>query len=535
MCAVKNKADRKTGANDIILTGWGWKEYAVAAAVALRALGAKAEVMGMSKRRLPEFLEEHGGGYRAIYIIGISLGGDVERLAKALSSLRAGGTKVVWISSIPLDDPQRKVLPPLIETFETKPKQDLFNGALVKATGEYFKENVSDVMPFAKEGATIPKSIPRYHDLISAAMYAYRNYRDEKTYSEAIRYLACGVSEEGWSERCREAVAHYHRYGGRELVGDSEAIKDLRERINLVAASPDARVLILGESGTGKETVALQIHTRSRRRNEPFLAYNCASVAPQLLESAFFGHERGAFTSADSKKPGLFELANGGTLFLDEVGELPIEAQGILLRVLETRRFMRVGGTVELETDVRLITATNRNLPAMVREGKFRADLYMRINVATLSIPPLRERPEDIARIADSWWLNKFHKHLSDEQKAALAAYSYPGNVRELFNILERAVVFKENDFARLIAEHRQINADLYESSSPAGRDAIVALSDTDIPDDLDSAIRAHVRRVFTKHGGNVSKAAAALKITRTTLHKWLDGFTAPEACRAVP
>ena len=512
---MKNKADFKLEGKDLVLTGWGWKEYAVAAAVALRALGKQADVMGMSKRRLPEFLEEHGGGYRAIYIIGVSLGGDVERLAKALSSLRDGGTKVVWISSIPLDESQRKVLSPLIKMFETTAKQDLFNGALVKAAGEYFKADVSDVIAFAKEGATIPKHIPRYHELISAAMYAYRNYRDEKTYAEAIRYLACGVNEEAWSERCREAVSHYHRYGGRELVGDSKAIKDLRERINLVAASPDARVLILGESGTGKETVALQIHTRSQRRNEPFLAYNCASVAPQLLESAFFGHERGAFTSADSKKPGLFELANGGTLFLDEVGELPLEAQGILLRVLETRRFMRVGGTVELETDVRLITATNRNLPAMVREGKFRADLYMRINVATLSIPPLRERPEDIARIADSWWLNKFHKHLSDEQKAALAAYSYPGNVRELFNMLERAVVFKESDFAKLVAEHRQINADLQPVEDAAEEGEV-------LPDNLDAAIRLHVKNVFDRNDGNISRAASALGITRTTLRKWL-------------
>ena len=511
---MRNKTDLEQRGGNLVLTGWGWKEYAVAAAVALRALDGRADVMGMSKRRLPEFLEEHGGDRRAIYIVGVALGGDAERLAKVLSSLRGGGTKVVWISSIPMDESLKKILSPFIEIFETKAKQDLFNGALVKATGEYFKKNVADVLPFAKEGVTIPKSIPRYHELISAAMYAYRNYRDEETYATAIRYLACGVSEEAWCDKCREAVDHYHRFGGRELVGDSEAIKNLRERINLVAASPDARVLILGESGTGKETVALQIHTRSQRRDEPFLAYNCASVAPQLLESAFFGHEKGAFTSAESKKPGLFELANGGTLFLDEIGELPLEAQGILLRVLETRRFMRVGGTVELETDVRLITATNRHLPAMVRDGKFRADLYMRINVATLDIPPLRDRPEDIARIADSWWLNRFYRHLSDEQKAALAEYSYPGNVRELFNILERAVVFKENDFSKLIAEHRQVNAELQPEPETAERCEA-------LPDNLDAAIRLHVKNVVDKNDGNISRAAIALGITRTTLRKW--------------
>ena len=184
---------------------------------------------------------------------------------------------------------------------------------------------------------------------------------------------------------------------------------------------------------------------------------------------------------------------------------------------------MRVGGTVELETDVRLITATNRHLPTMVREGKFRADLYMRINVATLDIPPLRDRPEDIARIADSWWLNRFYRHLSEEQKAALAEYSYPGNVRELFNILERAVVFKENDFSKLIAEHRQINADLYDPSvTSAGALSDPSPNPEDVPDDLDEVIRAHVRRVFVKYGENITKASAALNITRTTLRKWL-------------
>ena len=195
----------------------------------------------------------------------------------------------------------------------------------------------------------------------------------------------------------------------------------------------------------------------------------------------------------------------------------------MLLRVLEEGRFMRVGGTEEIETDVRLITATNRNLPALVREGKFREDLFMRLNVVPLRIPPLRERPEDIGAIADNWWFNHFRKHLSDEQKTALEAYSYPGNVRELLNILERAIVFKEDDFAKLIAEHQELNGNLSSggsgSVSAKGKEAQGA---ADIPDDLDGAIRRHVHRVFEKYARNVSKAATALNITRTTLRKWL-------------
>ena len=232
-----------------------------------------------------------------------------------------------------------------------------------------------------------------------------------------------------------------------------------------------------------------------------------------MLSSRFFGHEKGAFTGADKREAGLFELANGGTLFLDEIGELPLEAQGLLLRVLEEGRFMRVGGTEEIEVDVRLITATNRNLPRMVREGKFREDLFMRLNVIQLRIPPLREHKEDVRAIADNWWFNKFRKHLTDEQAAALMDYDYPGNVRELLNVLERAVVFKTEDFAKLMVEHRQMNAGLQDEGSDGPSAA---------PDELDVAISQHVRRVYAKYGENVSKAAAALKITRNTLRKYL-------------
>ena len=510
--------------DNLILTGWGWKEYAVSAAVALRALNGQADVMGMSKRRLPEFLELEGRAWKHIYLIGLSLGGDEERLAAALRSLR--GTKVTWVSALPMSDEQERLIAPLLDV--RKVDGELFNGSLVKAVGHFFGMDVSGFLPFAVEGCKIPKSVPQYHELISAAMYAYRNYRNEKAYALAIRYLATGVREEAWSEEAHRLVKHHRRYGSRELIGNSEQMQILRERINFVATNPDARILILGESGTGKETVALQIHNRSQRCKEPFYAFNCASVSPQLLESCFFGHEKGAFTGADKQKIGLFELANGGTLFLDEIGELPLEAQGVLLRVLEEGRFLRVGGTEEIETDVRLVTATNRNLPALVGEGKFREDLFMRLNVVPLRIPPLRERPEDIGAIADNWWFNHFRKHLTDAQKEALAAYPYPGNVRELLNILERAIVFKENDFAKLITEHRELSGDLCSGGRGAtslpgdGRAGSPLLAAADIPDCLDDAIRRHVQHVFEKYSRNVSKAAAALNITRTTLRKWL-------------
>ena len=293
-------------------------------------------------------------------------------------------------------------------------------------------------------------------------------------------------------------------------------MRRLQERINKVAGHPDARVLIIGESGTGKETVALQIHSKSERRNEPFYAFNCASVTPNLLESRFFGHEKGSFTGADRRQPGLFELANGGTLFLDEIGEMPLEAQGTLLRVLEGGRFMRIGGNEEIESDVRLITATNRNLPAFVREGRFRADLFQRLNVVQLRVPSLREHIEDVRDIADGWWLQHHKRHLSEEQIAALTGYDYPGNVRELLNLLERATVLDEMDFGTLLDEHREMNEGLTEEEDVGSRASAPEV------DDMESAMRAHARRVFNKCGQNLSKAAKALNVTRNTVRKYL-------------
>lgn len=498
--------------NDLIITGWGWKEYAVAAAAALRALKGEAEVVGMSKRRLPEFLEVEGAKWKRIFLIGLSLAGDEARLAMALRRL-GGAKRVTWISGLPMSESQRRLVAPhlKVQEFGGGP----FNGSLVAAVGKAFETEVDDLMPFAREGARIPKSVPPYHELLAAAMYAYRNYQDVDSYATAIRYLANGIAESAWSPELRSLVAHYRRYGNRELVGKGALMRELREDIGRIAAHPEARVLILGESGTGKETVALQIHTRSPRRAEPFFAFNCASVNPELLESRFFGHEKGSFTGANERQPGLFELADGGTLFLDEIGELPLEAQGTLLRVLEGGRFMRVGGREEIKTDVRLVTATNRNLPRLVREGKFREDLFMRLNVVQIRVPALREHKEDIRDIADGWWFGRFRRHLSSEQLAALNEYDYPGNVRELLNLLERAAVLDEGDFARLISKHREMNAGLLDGESASAGGGIV-------PDELEEIIRRHVRKVFQKYAQNLSRASAALKISRNTLRKYV-------------
>lgn len=497
---------------NLILTGWGYPEYVAAAAVALKALDGRADVRGMSRRRLPEFLGELAGErgtprWTRICLLGLSLGGDPDSLKTALTKLKAKGVEVTWISALEMPEHVAALLVGFL-------KVRCLDGSLLEAVGQAFGADVEAFRPFTENRKGASADVRAYLTLIDAAQFAYRNYQDESLYATAVRCLADGVRPAAWSPDVKKAVAHYDRYGSRELLGKSDAIVTLRERINRVAAHEHARVLILGESGTGKETVAQQIHTKSPRRQMPFVAFNCASVTKDLLEDRFFGHERGAFTNAVERTDGLFLLADGGTLFLDEIGEMSLEVQALLLRVLEGGRFMRVGGKEELKCDVRLVTATNRDLPRLVAEGKFREDLYQRLNVVQMRTPSLREHKDDIPVIANAWW-RKFHGNavLKDEQVAALMDYDYPGNVRELVNVLDRATALEEDDFEALMREHKEMNAGLSGGlERKAGR----------VPDRLEDAIRLHVRRVYEKYGQNLTRAAAALGMTRNTARKYL-------------
>ena len=497
---------------ELILTGWGYAEYVASAAVALKAFGGNADVLGMSRRRLPEFLSELAAErgapkWKRIHLLGLSLAGDPEALAAALAKLKAKGVAVTWISAIEMP---ANVVPLLDGLLDVR----FYDGSLLDAVGRAFKVDVEQLRQFQREPKRAAPEVRAYFTLIAAAQFYHRNYQDESLYSTCARYLANGVRPAAWDPDVRHAVEHYDRYGNRELLGNSREITMLQERINRVAVHEHARVLILGESGTGKETVAQQIHTKSPRKDMPFVAFNCASVTKDLLEDRFFGHERGAFTNAVERTDGLFRLADGGTLFLDEIGEMSYEVQGLLLRVLEGGRFMRVGGKDELKCDVRLITATNRDLPTLVREGKFREDLYQRLNVVQLRTPSLREHKEDIPIIANAWW-RKYHGNrvLAEEQIAALMDYDYPGNVRELINILDRATALEEGDFDFLMREHKEMNA---------GLSGGLELKSGRIPDRLEDAIRIHVRRVYDKCGQYITRAAEALDVSRNTVKRYL-------------
>jgi transcriptional regulator with PAS, ATPase and Fis domain len=232
-----------------------------------------------------------------------------------------------------------------------------------------------------------------------------------------------------------------------QLIGESLPMRGLMSLIMKVAPT-EATVLILGESGTGKELVATSIYEQSQRKNKPFIKLNCAAIPEELLESELFGHEKGAFTGATSFKPGKFDMANGGTIFLDEIGDMPYNLQSKILRVIQERELYRVGGSKTIKVDVRFIASTNRNLEQMVQEGRFREDLFYRLNVFTLHLPPLRERKEDIPALVDHF-LKNTHKEVQVTSTALqmLMSYHWPGNVRELQNVIERSAVISEDGY----------------------------------------------------------------------------------------
>jgi two-component system NtrC family response regulator len=303
------------------------------------------------------------------------------------------------------------------------------------------------------------------------------------------------------------------RYRFEEIVGTSEKVREVLETAGRVASS-DASVLITGESGTGKELLARGIHYSSPRANGPFVAVNCAAIPETLIESELFGHVKGAFTGAIRDKEGKFELADGGTLFLDEIGELRIDLQSKILRALQEKTVDRVGGSRPVPVDARVIAATNRDIERAVKDGKFREDIYYRLSVITLHMPPLRERKEDIPILAEHF-LKKYNKSepvtLSPDTLEALKAYGWPGNVRELENVIQRASVLRRgNEITR---------AELPDKLTKEERgveDIILNLPEEGIS--LEELEKSLIIKALEKHKGNQTRAAEYLGITRPTL-----------------
>jgi len=312
------------------------------------------------------------------------------------------------------------------------------------------------------------------------------------------------------------------KYGESHIYGASPQIQYVKELIGMISKTHKTSVLIQGESGTGKELTANAVHYGSKRAAKPLMKINCSAIPDSLLESELFGYERGAFTDAKNTKKGLFELADGGSVFLDEIGDMKPFLQAKILRFLETQSFMRVGGEREIKVDVRIIAATNKNLEILVRDGIFRKDLYYRLKVMVVEMPPLRERPEDILLLVNLFIEENNREHgknvkgLSPESKRLMTHYPWPGNVRELKNVIERAMILSDQE----LITPEQLPFELRQNQG--GKEGEGEHDLFDVGDDLslESIEMRYISRVLKKLDWNKSKASKLLGISRATLRE---------------
>lgn len=322
----------------------------------------------------------------------------------------------------------------------------------------------------------------------------------------------------------------------KNLVGSCSKMTAIYDQISLLSKNENVTILIRGETGTGKELVADAIHLNSSRKDYPMLRINCCTIPSQLVESELFGFERNAFTGAASKKKGLFEIADGGTVFLDELGEIPLDVQAKLLRFLEERKFRRIGGLEDISVDIRVITATNKNLEEAVKRKEFREDLYYRVNVVPIELPPLREREQDVLAVARhfiekySLQFNKPLKNLSSGVAERFLEYAWPGNIRELKNVIERLMILVEGE----LIEVRHLPADIQNKPSggflPSASPCPTSVSGSglSLEEIMDCIEKQYISEALEQTSGNQTKAAELLRISRFTLKRKLEKYQNP-------
>jgi two-component system nitrogen regulation response regulator NtrX len=326
------------------------------------------------------------------------------------------------------------------------------------------------------------------------------------------------------------------------LIGDSPVMQHLREQV-LLAAPTNGRVLVLGENGTGKEVVARTLHAHSRRRTAPFVDVNCAAIPEELIESELFGHARGAFTGAVADRRGRFEHAHGGTIFLDEIGDMSLKTQAKVLRALQEQVIQPVGGTAMVKVDVRVVAATNKDLQDEIRAGRFREDLYFRLNVVPIFVPPLRDRIDDVPRLAEHFMATlageygRRMKRFAPEAMVRLQQHAWPGNVRELHNVVERLLIMASGDVITLTDV--AFIGDGFGGSPPPGGDGLPGLAPppgnggrpgaggatVPLADARERFERDYILQVLAAHQGNISRTADALGVERSNLYKKMRGF----------
>jgi DNA-binding NtrC family response regulator len=319
-------------------------------------------------------------------------------------------------------------------------------------------------------------------------------------------------------------------YQNSHIYGVSPQIHYVKELIGMISKTHKTSVLIQGESGTGKELAANAIHYNSHRSDKPLMKINCSAIPDSLLESELFGYEKGAFTDAKNTKKGLFELADGGTVFLDEIGDMNPFLQSKILRVLESQTFMRVGGEREIKVEIRIITATNKNLEVMVKEGFFRKDLYYRLKVMVVEMPPLRDRLEDILLLSNLFIeennkeYNKSIRGFSEEAKKLMVQYSWPGNVRELRNVIERAMILTDQD----VITPKHLPFELKQAET-IHEDTEHEISGITSDMSLENMEKIHLSKVLKRLEWNKSKASKILGISRATLRAKVKKYNLPE------
>jgi PAS domain S-box-containing protein len=456
-----------------------------------------------------------------------------ELLASTLRAISEGVISIDLSKTITLFNPAAEVWTgrsgrealgqPVDQIFEavTGPGQDRATRAWEQVLSDgSFQELPADTVLSSKDGAKRP---------ISGALAPIRDHKGEVAGAVLVFGRDERRGERGVSNRpaASEGAPRSDgiNLGGFKMIAASPAMKQVLAFARRVAQSEVSTILLEGESGTGKDVLAQFLHFYGRRHEGPFVALNCAAIPETLLESELFGYEKGAFTDARTPKAGILEIASTGTIFLDEIGEMPLTVQAKLLRVLEEQNFRRLGGVRDIQVDVRVVAATNRKLTEAIEEGRFRLDLYYRLNVIQVSLPALRDRREDILPLTEHFiqlYNAKFKRHIqgiSHTAAAALMSHAWPGNVRELRNVVERAMVLEESE--------RLQSSSLLIASDGAGHPMTPQIAEPDAPfqASLAEAEKNLVTKALQKAGGNQTRAAVLLGITRDTLRYKMKKF----------